>query len=67
MNDLLDDGKLVTIFCVYCGSKLGQTEPGQRCGFHCPKCREDFITTLKEGCLTLRKARMIKRQASVQA
>ena len=60
-----EDNKLELIYCTHCGSPMGRLEDGSRCGLMCPRCKEEFLVTLKEDAVTQRRFRRGKRPEAV--
>ena len=69
MYDAADeDDKLLETYCVFCGTMIGRVEsPIGSAGFHCPRCKKDYIVRLKEEVVTFRTAKRGKRPSPVTA
>ena len=63
-----EDDKLETIHCTHCGSPLVKMSEGSQCGLTCPRCKEEFMISMKEGDIIVKKRTARgKRRASLKA
>ncbi len=57
-----EDENLQETYCVFCGTMIGRVEaPDGKAGFHCPRCKKDYIVRLKEEVVTFRVSKRPKR------
>ena len=61
-----DEDKLELIYCTHCGSPMGRLGDGSRCGLICPRCKEEFVFSLKEGAVLQKRTQRIGRREALK-